>query len=377
MTSSPQDTISVEAVSDGTNSVFDRFTTFMLKNSITSPSEASFESGDDGSFESLRQLTALGSIFRVFVNGRARLTGRVEMRDSTDDPSRSSNIRFVIRTKLTDAVVASCDPKVRTKNASIKEFVLACYATIGVGEDQFIFDPKTSRDLLTGKSSRGARAPRDLAPIKDDQAKVRPPETVFQAVDRHLKRHGFMHWDSPDGKIIVGAPDDTQDPIYRFVQRRTTGSFSNNVISCQEAQDVGQAPTIMSVLGTGGGGGIAKSKISATEANETMVDGEFQRPLLIVDEGIKTKERANRRVRREMAQRTRGLQNLNVICDGLSYRSDGGLVPYAPDTVAELNIERLGGSLGAFYCESVEMTQSPGMADRTILRVVPEGIWVL
>lgn len=377
MTLSGQDVVLVEAVSANGKTTFDRFTSFSLTNSITAPSEASFEVGDDGTFASLLELTALGAEFRVMVNSRPRLTGRVEMRDADGDAQKSSNLRFVVRTKLTDAFVAVCDPRIRVANRSIKDFVLEAYATIGVGEDQFVFEADVARDLITGKKTKGGRTPPDLEPIQEKQAKARVPETIFSAVDRHLKRHGFMHWDAPDGRIIVGTPDDTQNPLYSFVERRTGNTDANNLLKCRESQNVGQTPAVLTVLGVGGGQKFTKTKVSATEGNQTLADGGFQRPMVVLDEGIKTQERAQRRARREMAQRERSLKCYELLVDGLSYRDQGGLIPYAPDTVATLDVERLGGKLGALYVESVTLNQSDSIADQTSLKLVPRGVWVL
>src|SRR3990167_8752019 len=129
----PFDTITVEAVAAG-GKAFDRFTSVELKASITEPWEAGFELGDDGSWNDLAELTALGAEFRVTVNDRLMLTGRVELRDSPADASGSSVLRFVVRSRLTDAVYASANPATRVKGVSVKEFVTRCYHdTLGFG----------------------------------------------------------------------------------------------------------------------------------------------------------------------------------------------------------------------------------------------------
>lgn len=376
MALSPADQLRVETI-DTDAGVFDNFTTFGLRNTILAPSEASFEAGDDRTFNSLIELTNLGANFRVTLNSRPRLTGRVEARDSPQDASRGSVLRFVVRTRLNDAAVASADPRIRVKDTTLRDFILALYDTIGVGEDQFEFRADLGRELITGKASRGGRTPLDIAPLKQDQAKVRPPETVFQAADRHLRRFGFMHWDSPDGKIIVGQPDDTQDPIYRFVVRSSSDQFHNNCLSIRRTEDVGQAATLMGVYGTGGGRVFSKAKVSAVEVNQQLLDAGFNRAVLAVDEGIKTKEFAERRVRREAANRNRTLNRMTVVTDELSYRDGEQRINFGPDTVADLDSELLGGALGAYYVEGVDMTRDPSAGDQTQISCVVKGIWVL
>lgn len=375
MTASPFDTIVLESVEEDKS--LDILTSVQMKNSINGPSEATFELGDDGTYPELEDFLALGQTFRVTVNDYARLTGRVEMLDTPLDAGRSSVLRFAIRTRLTDAVYASADPKIRVKNVSIKEFVLACYATIGVTPDKFVFDPATARQLLTGKPAKGARSPKDLAPLKEDQAKVRPPESVFTAVDRHLRRHGLMHWDSPDGKIIVGQPDDEQAPIYQFRSLRGSAAQDNNVLSVTRVRDVGDSPTLLGVFGQGGGRNFSKTKIRAIEVQQTLLDAGFNRPVLLVDEGIKTQELAERRARREVAMRTRGLDGFTVSVDGFSHDPAGRRGLYAPDTVAEVVFETSGRAFGSYYVEATQMAQSPGGGQTTQLTLVQPGVWRL
>lgn len=359
--------------------MFDRFTAVELTNSLLMPSEASFEVGDTASWLSLQALVKLGTIMRVTVNQRPRLTGRIEYRDSVGDAGRAAQLRFVVRTKLTDAFVASCDPRINVKGLSIKQFVLACYRTIGVTEEQFIFDPSTARDLLTGKASRGARAPEDIEAIQQDAAKINPPETVFAAVDRHLRRHRMMHWDAPDGRIIVGKPDDTQEPIHNFVERISSDTWRNNVLSIRRVEDVGQTPTLLGVYGQTAGREFTKAKVSAIEANQTLVDAQFNRPVVIIDRQLKSRAIADARVRREMAQRSRSLDSLEVMVDGLSHPVGSGsdTAPYAPDTVFGVECERLGGKIGAFHAEATILRESAGQAHSSTIRLVPKGTWVL
>ncbi|GAG49903.1 unnamed protein product, partial [marine sediment metagenome] len=192
---------------------FDRFTSLELTNDMSSASEAAFELGDDGTWDALYAHVAHGAQYRVTLNNRPRMTGRIEVNDVPMDASSGAVVRFVVRTKLSDAQFATADPTVKVRKVSVEDFLLALYAKLGYTKDDFLFAASTGRNLLTGKDGP-AGTDVDLEAIKVDEARVHLPETIFQAADRHLRRHGLMHWDSPDGKIIVGAPDDEQEPIY-------------------------------------------------------------------------------------------------------------------------------------------------------------------
>lgn len=377
---SPIDRVTVEALSAGRHGetlVFDSWTSLQIRSSLTEPSEASFELGDESGYERLAQLSALGTQFRVLINDRPRLTGRVEMYEATSDAAQSTTQRIVVRTRMTDAVYSGAPVGLNLKRASIKEFVLACYEGIGLKEKDFYFTGATSRDLMTGKATSGGRAPVALEPLTEEQAKVQPPESVFEAVDRHLRRHGLLHWDGADGRIIVAAPDDQQDPIYNLwlYRDRASGQF-NNVLQLQRVQDVSDSPTVLGMFGFGGKADFTRSKIGAVRRNEDLIRAGFQRNVLVLDEAVRTKAIAQKRANREFAQRNRGLDRLTAVTDGLSYAEGNVSVPWAPDTTADIVATHLGGAIGQYYVEGVELTRSIE-GDRSQLTLVKQGVWVL
>jgi hypothetical protein len=381
VTASPTDVVRVEAYGtqgrQGLDFAFEDFTTFAIHNSMTGPSEASFEIGDDTGYDRLSELLKLGARFRVFVNDRLRITGRVELHDVAISASRSMTESFTIRTKLTDAVFSSAPSKVRVSNVSIRDFVLAVYKSVGLTAADFDFRGDFSRDLLTGRSSKGKKSPLPLEPIKEEEAKVQPPESCFSAVDRHLRRHGFMHWDGPDGKIIVGAPDDGQEPMYALRLLKGEDGQYNNVIEAQRTQDVSDAPSELGLFGTGAKAGEPRQKASAIIRNQDLIDAGFTRRAAIVDEAMRSVDFAQRRAAREMSTRRRGLDKITATVDGLAYRDGLDPIPWSPDTVADLYFELIGGAIGAYYLEDVQMTRSADSGDLTRLTFVPKGVWKL
>ncbi len=381
MSVSPIDHVRVEALGAPGSSAaefnFEDFTSFSLHSTMLGPSEASFELGDDRAYSRLSELLGLGARFRVFVNDRLRLTSRVEMLDTALSVDRSMTQSFCVRTKLTDAVYSSAPVGVQVRNLSIKQFVLSVYASIGLSAKDFDFRGDVSRDLMTGRTTRGGKPPRPLDPLKEEEAKVQPPETCFAAVDRHLRRHGFMHWDGADGRIVVAAPDDTQEPSYVLrLQGGEDGQY-NNCVDAQRTQDVSEAPTELGVFGTGAKGGQPRARASATVRNQALIDAGFTRRAAIVDEAMRNKELAARRAARELAQRNRSLERIVVSVDGIAFRDGLDPVPWAPDTTADCYFEMVGGALGLYYVEDVQMARDADNGDRTRLQVVPKGVWVL
>jgi len=377
---SPLDVVKVNALgtSDATTTDFNYqdWTSLRIHSGITGPAEASFELGDDSGWQRFTELCDLGALFVVLVDDRPRFSGRVEALSSTSDARQSMTQSFVVRTKLSDAAYASAPQGLHLKGASIKQFVLACYQAIGLTERDFDFRGDVSRDIMTGRNSRGQRPPVALDPLTEEQAKVAPPETVFAAVDRHLRRHGLLHWDGADGRIVVAPPDDQQEPVFSLCSYRPPYGHLNNIMSIERTSDVSESPTVLGVFSCGSNSSFAKAKISTVLHNDELIRRGFRRTVLILDESLKTKAIAGRRANREFATRNRGLDRLVITVDGLSYPEGGELLPWAPDTTVDIVAAQLGGALGSYYVEEVEMSRSLE-GDRTTLTLVRQGVWVL
>lgn len=369
-----RDTVRIESSTGG---AFDIFNSLTIANDLTQPSEAAFEVGDDGTWAELEDLTKLGAQFKVFVNDRLRLSGRVELNDIPIDASSGAVTRFTVRTKMADAMYASANPNVKVKSTSIKDFILYLWKPLGIAEEDFQWYADVSRDLMTGVSSDGSQSPVALEDIDVESAKVNPPETIFQATDRHLRRHGLMIWDAPDGKVVVGYPDDLSRPLYQFRMYGDSRKQQNNVISASRAKDWSGVPGLIYVAGTGGKQEWTKSKVRGFVEQAELNAAGFYRPVLIVNEGVKTDALAQRQANREMTNRSMRLDAWTIRVDGLSYWDGSNRIPYGIDTVAEVNSTVAGGPNGAYLVHRVAMSRNAGEGDTTELSLIKRGIWRL
>lgn len=368
------DEVKVEAVGLGT---LDRFTSLEIAQDLTGPTTAGFEVGDDATWNELRDFVEMGTAYRVFVNNRPVLTGRIEARDVPTDVGSGTSVRFTVRTKLADAMYASADPKTRVKDVAIKDFLLALYAPLGYTEADFVFDADVSRNLVTGKSKTTGKAPVDLEPMKEDQAKVQPPESIYAAADRHLRRFGLMHWDSPDGRIVVGAPNDEQDPLYRFTLVRKPAEGQNNVLGMTRVQDWSELATILGVFGTGGKSDYSRAKVRAFAQDDDAIAAGFYRPVVIVADGVNTQALAERAARRELSARSKLKDAWEISVDGLSFWDGASSTNYAIDTVADVFSDLVAGTAGAYYVHRVTMRRDAQNGDTTTLSAIAKGVWVL
>lgn len=371
--SRPSDTVKVEAVGVGT---FDRFTSLVIANDFMAPAEASFEVGDDGSWNELESFVANGTIYKVFVNGFLRLTGRVEIVDIPIDTD-GAVIRFTVRTKLADAMYASANPKTKISGVSIKQFLLALYEPLGYAESDFIFDADVSRNLMTGVSRTSGKTPTDLEPLREEQAKVTPPETIYAAADRHLQRHGFMHWDAGDGRIVVGAPNDEQDPIYRLRMLQGANGRENNILSATRTKDWSEVASVLGVFGIGGKGDFQRSSVRSVLEDADLIAKNLYRPVLVIQEAIKSQGLAERAARREVMNRSMRKDSWDITSDGLSHWTGNETIQWAIDNVADITTTVAGGPVGPYLLHRTELRRTADDGDVARVSLVKKGVWRL
>jgi prophage tail gpP-like protein len=341
--------------------------------------------GNDTSWKEIENKIKPGTIYKIFINDRIRLTGRVELNDIPLDSMGGADIQFTVRTKLADAMFASANQRIKIENQTILDFLTAIYAPLGYTKSDFIFPNEAykSRDLITGKNTSGQReqkkTPKDLEKITTKEAKVNPPETIYAAADRHLRRHGLMHWDSPDGKIVVSAPNDEQTPIYNFRAYTGKEARANNVIGATRSRDWSEVPSSIIFTGVGPlkGKGYPKKKIAHTENDQDLIDAGFYRPVVIQTEGIKTKELLNRTALREKSVRSKRKDAWDIETDGLSWWDGYKNVPIGVDTTANIVSNIAGGPLGAYYVHRVVSRRDAFNGDRTNMSLLRRGIWKL
>lgn len=371
------DSVRVEA--DGLGS-FDRFTTLSITTSMTEPSEAAFEVGDDSTWPELRDFLALGQQYKVFVNERLALTGRVELSpDISGDATSGTSVRFTIRSKFTDAHYGTADSKISVHGVTLKDWLVKIYAQQGYQERDFIFRANVARDLITGKPSKATREPLvDPEAIQEQAAKPRPPETVFEAADRHLRRYGLMHWNTADDKIVVSAPDDEQEPTYHFRYFTGPESVINNVLEMGHSKDASETPSLVFVTGKGyvdGDDNYIPSSAKGFVQDDELVNAVFVRPVIIIAEQMKKQALAESAARREMSARSMKRNTFGVLVDGLSFWDGDTTANFAIDTVADVITDPVGGPLGAYYVHKVELRRTPTEGDTARLTMLAKGIW--
>ena len=371
------DTVQIQSVDTG--GVFDNFTSFSLTMDLSSPWEANFELGNAGTWSEIERFIVPGSQYRVTINGNQFLTGRVEMTDVPLDAAGGSVVRLTIRSRIADAYFAAANTRIKVKNTTLKDFLVELYRDLGYTEDDFVGLPATARDLLTGRSSVGKGNFQDsqIERSKVADAKVSSGETIFDAADRHLRRFGLMHWDSPDGKIVIGAPNDEQDPVYNFRYRKNSGTNLNNVIGITRTIDYSNVPSFIYVYGSGRTVNGARKSVVGKKVDGDLVSAGFYRPVILEAKSIRTNALAERAVNREYSARAKSKDNQNIEIDGLSFWNGFISIPFCVDTVCSIDSDVLGGQLGRYYIHRVTLTRDARSGDKTNITAIKSGIWRL
>lgn len=361
--------------------LFDRFSRLEVVNDLAGPSEATFEIGDDGSMPQLTEVVAPGAELTVLLNGRKRLTGRAEVNVGNVSPDGGAVIHLTVRTRMSDARYCSADPQVRVKGLSLKQLVLAAYAQLGLAEEDFIFESTfAARDLMTGKS--GSKGPDlSLEELKEDQAKVNPPESIFDFVERHLRRHGGTHWDAPDGRIVVGRPLVDQASTYKLQCKRGPAQKGNNVLRLQRAVDWSEVPSSVHMVAQTPGRDLVKTSMRgvAVDADVQAVanrNRHFFRKVIVPVQHAKDAAQVARLARRELSSRQRRKDAVDVDVDGWSFWDGSNQTPWAHDTIADVDFDVLD-RRGRYLVHRVALRLDLGDAVTATLTLSEPALWVL
>lgn len=369
----PKDQIWIE----GDRGRFDKFQRLELSTDVFGDAQCWFTVADDRAWRSLAPLLSPGREFRVYCNGILQFTGRAECNELPEGADEGSVIQVVLRTRLADARIGSADSSVRAADTSIKKFLLALYAKHGFVESDFVFAADTDRDLITGKK-KGARDPIDLDALPADKAKVQPTETTYDCAKRHLERHHLMQWEGGDGRIVIGIPDDTQDPIYRFERRTGVCTYK----SARALRDWAEVPGELWVYGgTGVGKDVLRAPFRGVAVDydlaiEAAASGHFDRRVILAVEGAKDLGRANAQARRELAARSRRKAAWEVELYGWTFWDGARATPYAVNTTVDVDAERHEGTplRGVFLVTGVRKSFGPDDGPMTSVTLLQKGL---
>jgi len=355
---------------------FSAFSSIEVSSDIFGEAQAIFEVGDDRAWRTVHRLLYPSANASILVSGCPVFTGRIDCTELPETVESGTTIQVVMRTRMADARVAGADPSIVLANTSIRDFILRLFAGVGLTSADFLFTPETDRDLVTGR--KGAKAPPiDLEPLKADQAKVLPTESIADCAKRHLERHHLMIWEAASGLICVGMPSDTQPPFYRFTRRDGVCNYR----SARPVRDWGETPSEMWIYGGAIGKDVTRAPVKGVAVDYDLAiaaasSGHFQRRVVLGVEGAKDQARADLQARRELAARSRRKAAWTVDVDDWSQWDGVRALPYAINATADFDVETHEGTdlNGIFLVTAVRKTYTPDDSTRASLTLLKQGL---
>lgn len=364
----------------GERGVMDRFDEVTFSASLLGPAQAKLVTGDADAWTDLQDFILPGYEYQLKLNNTTVMKGRVEAYEVPADSTGGVRYELTLRTRLSDARYSSADPLVKTSNTSIKDFLLAIFGQHGFAEKDFLLEPYTATNLITGKQ-KGHGKTSAIAAITAQDAKVQPPETVMECAMRHLDRHGEMLWDAPDGRIVVGAPDDQQEPTYRFICKRGAESVQNNVKALRRIGNWSEVASGVSIIGQSSGKENSKIPVRASAFDrdvQAVVEqrGHFFRPVYLPAERIKSNEEAQRKAAKELSARRRSKDAFEIVIDGWTYWDGERAIPIAINTTTDVDFE-VPTIKGRYLVWRFESRLSRDAGGETTIGIVGPGAWIL
>lgn len=355
---------------------FSAFSSIEVSSDIFGEAQAIFEVGDDRAWRTVHRLLYPSASASILVSGCPVFTGRIDCTELPETVESGTTIQVVMRTRMADARVAGADPSIVLANTSIRDFILRLFAGVGLTSADFLFTPETDRDLVTGR--KGTKAPPiDLEPLKADQAKVLPTESIADCAKRHLERHHLMIWEAASGLICVGMPSDTQPPFYRFTRRDGVCNYH----SVRPVRDWGETPSELWIYGGAIGKDVTRAPVKGVAVDYDLAiaaasSGHFQRRVVLGVEGAKDQARADLQARRELAARSRRKAAWTVDVDDWSQWDGVRALPYAINATADFDVETHEGTdlNGIFLVTAVRKTYTPDDSTRASLTLLKQGL---
>ncbi len=192
----------------------------------------------------------------------------------------------------------------------------------------------------SGARFAGGITPSEIERLRVNDARPHIGEKVWEYLARHAQRLGLMMWMTADGKLVIGAPDYGQEPLYRLIRRhRSDPADPNTIIEGGANESLRNRYSHVTVYGHSSGQDEQRTRVREITIDPDWPEAaRFDRPRFVRDNGARTAEAAAARGLRElMAGKAESLR-LSYVLDG--HGQSGAL--FAQGTMAFVDDEPLG-----------------------------------
>jgi len=156
---------------------------------------------------------------------------------------------------------------------------------------------------------------------------IEPGQSAWEALLQVAVANGLWPWIEPDGRLIIGGPDYTTDPVSKLVLRED--GQGNNVESLSVRRSIAGRYSQITVLGqhgqyTGGGVTGGQSHLRSVVQDVALVQRGIFRPKVVIDSSSENQDMATTRARKLLADsRLEGFE-IRAVVEG--HRAGSGQV---------------------------------------------------
>lgn len=201
----------------------------------------------------------------LILNGATQLIGRI---DQTVRGDRGKAVECHGRDYIADLVECNIDPTFVVKEGdTLGSVILRAASTVGIKKLGEGSDVATVRNVRTGTSIGGPKAPPNFISIKQDDFKPDPGQGIYEFLKKICERHGCtIQPGLTRDSLLVAGPFYNQDVGYAIVRTRHS-TTKNNVISATATRDYSSFPSMVMVQGHG-----SPRHGEATKSNQAILD---------------------------------------------------------------------------------------------------------
>jgi prophage tail gpP-like protein len=328
----------------------------------------------------------------LYLDGNLQMVGRIDRTRRGRD-----GIAVVCdgRDYLADLIECHTDLSLKLKaESSLEQAILDAAGPVGIAKVIGDDAGARMRKLRTGASISGGAAPKDFAPLKQDEYKPKPSEGIFQFLNRLAARHcGTLQPTGRSDTIAIAAPDYGQDVTF-VLQRYREPTRVGNVKDGEAVRDYSSFPTVLLATGKRGAKGEPKQTLFTqiqAELETRLQDliatdrrlpknnpgdiTQLYRLWYMREEMARTPEQIQKAAQRAYAERFR--KTLEYSCTVRGHRGDGGNdAMYAIDTLARVDDE-IADVAEDMWVESVTLSYSRDAGPKTDLKLWRKSAFVI
>lgn len=248
---------------------------------------------------------------------------------------------------------------------AMEQFIVNSLIKESQGSPNAIVEQRTIDSLKTSAAGR-------TSSVVVQTLKVVLGRRWDEVLQEQYKLAGLFLWAAADGSFVLSRPNANQEPSFRIFRERGAQRGLTNVLDCKFDDDTTNRHTSAIVYGRAGHGRAGRNKLRGEFIDHELDDSEFDAPIIVKDDHIKTNEQANYLARKMIAEERRAGWKLVYTVSGHTTKrldsADGESTNWAVDTVVEVDDRELE-IKGNFYLESVTFRRAPHTTTELVLMV--------